>query len=215
VRYEINRSILIVRPKQPYVNWANNCDGGLKLTLEKHREDSPAFLIPEVESKEDEDRVLKKHFRAIFEYELFGWTTDEDAWPKKRNLETFKKWFEVDFHGIAIDLSDKQLWREPLDEDSAAVPTDLFQPLGQIRRPGDSTPTQSTRTIYRCAYMHKGGAGPARESQAFKTDREARTYADALKARGFLVVVWRMREVKIGRHWEADLDSELTQALDP
>jgi hypothetical protein len=199
----------------PYADWANHCDDGLKLTLDKHREDSTAFLIPEVESKEDEDRVLKKYFGAIFEHELFAWTTDERTWPKQRNLKTFKEWFEVEFHGVAIDLCDKPLWRESVDDESTILPTGQFQTLRQMHRPGDPTPDQSTRTIYRCTYMHRSGAGPAGESQAFKTEQEARAYAERLKARGYLAVIWRMREIKTGRRWEADLDHEATQALDP
>ena len=58
-------------------------------------------------------------------------------------------------------------------------------------------------------------AGTVQDSRAFKTEQEARAHVDALQARGYAVHVWRMREVRVGRRWDADLDSELTQVLDP
>jgi len=75
---------------------------------------------------------------------------------------------------------------------------------------------ESIRTVYRCTYAHKDSfpAGPVRDSRAFMMEREARACADALKARGYAVHVWRMREVKVARRWDTDLDSELTQVLD-
>ena len=72
-----------------------------------------------------------------------------------------------------------------------------------------------TRTIYRCSYVFEGDLGPVRNSKAFQTEREARIYADSLKATGYTAVVWRERQVKTGSRWETDLDDEITQSLDP
>ena len=62
------------------------------------------------------------------------------------------------------------------------------------------------RTIYRCNYMPTDTFDPVRNSRPFKTEKGARRYAEKLKARGFMVGVWRLLEMKIGDQWEEDLD---------
>ena len=41
-----------------------------------------------------------------------GWWTDEADWPRLRDLELFKKWFEVVFHSMIEDLTDAPLFDE-------------------------------------------------------------------------------------------------------
>jgi hypothetical protein len=53
---------------------------------------------------------------AIFENELYGWHTDEAAWPQGRDLAMFKAWFEIKLHSVAEDLCDFEI----LDEDDEA-----------------------------------------------------------------------------------------------
>jgi len=69
-----------------------------------------------------------------------------------------------------------------------------------------------TRTIYRYSFFVD--VGPVRDSKAFKTERAARVSAARLKAMGYVVVVWRERQVKAGHRWKTDLDDELTEPLD-
>lgn len=74
---------------------------------------------------------------------------------------------------------------------------------------------EQRRTVYRCCYYDRDHPlSGARESRLFKTEKEARAEAERLKATGHRAVVWRYHEVKVGRRWEVDLDSELTQSLD-
>ena len=51
-------------------------------------------------------RSRKKHFAVIFEHELAGWCTDPAFWPEKRTYREFKKWFEVEFHSLVLELGD-------------------------------------------------------------------------------------------------------------
>jgi hypothetical protein len=75
---------------------------------------------------------------------------------------------------------------------------------------------EQRRTVYRCCYYyHKNDLfSPVRDSRPFKTEKGVRAEAEDLKARGYRVSVWRYHEVKVGRRWRVDLDSELTQCLD-
>jgi hypothetical protein len=65
--------------------------------------------MPEYEDDRRKENILRKYFKAIFEDRLFGWWTDPDAWPPKRDLKNFKKWFEVEFHSLVFDLVDEPI----------------------------------------------------------------------------------------------------------
>ncbi len=51
-------------------------------------------------------------YDLIFEEELASWWTVRKDWPLQRNLETFKKWFDIEFHSVVIDIFDA-----PLEDD--------------------------------------------------------------------------------------------------
>lgn len=101
---EINRSILLVRPRQPYLDWAASLPNPTPVTLEDLREDCNAYLVAEILDPGDELAVLQNHYAAIFEHELAGWVTEEDLWPGTRTLSMFTAWFDVEFHGMVFDL---------------------------------------------------------------------------------------------------------------
>lgn len=106
---EINRSVLIVRSKELFLHWLNSLPDPGNYTLEDINEDQSALLLPEYEDDRGKENILKKYFKEIFEEQLNGWWTDPDAWPSKRDLKTFKKWFEVEFHSLVFDLVDRPI----------------------------------------------------------------------------------------------------------
>ena len=59
------------------------------------------------EDGDDPEKLIKKNFKVIFEEELAGWYTDEEAWPKKMDLRVFKQWFHVKVHEIVVDIGKK------------------------------------------------------------------------------------------------------------
>ena len=98
----LNRAVLIVRPKQPFLDWATQLDdSGIVPNAD---DEQTAYLVPEFEDDDEARRVLEDVFAEVFERELFGWHTDESAWPKNRNLLMFQKWFEIELHSIVEDL---------------------------------------------------------------------------------------------------------------
>ena len=98
----LNRCALVVRPKQPFLDWAASLDdSGL---VPDPADEQTVYLIPNFESDVEAERILKKVFAEVFERELDGWHTDETAWPKNRSLATFKQWFHVELHSIVEDL---------------------------------------------------------------------------------------------------------------
>ena len=103
-----NRAAIIVRAKDPFVEWVQNADDDSKHITAKEINDEPhVYLVHDPELEGEMDKLVAKNYREIFEEELFGWFTDESAWPKKRDLKTFKQWFQVDFHSMVLDLSDE------------------------------------------------------------------------------------------------------------
>ena len=113
----LNRELLIVRPKQPFVDWINAADpnpDGVHITLEMANEDSAVFLIHEY-ACEDLEGWLEQCYHPLFEEVLGQWYVVPELWPQDRNLEMFKAWCEVEVHGIVIDLVD-----EPLIDDDFA-----------------------------------------------------------------------------------------------
>ena len=107
---EINRSLIILRIKQPFLDWARSLDDESKdLTLESLNEESTAYLIPEILGDSDQEEFLKTGYDILFEEKLAGWWTDEAAWPQQRDVKMFMEWFEVDFHSLVFDLCDEPI----------------------------------------------------------------------------------------------------------
>jgi len=99
-------SVMVVRPKQPYLDWTRSDDDqSVQVSLEDLRHDCTAYVVPVVESPEDEQRVVRKYHAQVFENELFSWSTDPSTWPKRRGLKTFREWFDVEFHSVVMSLT--------------------------------------------------------------------------------------------------------------
>lgn len=98
----LNRAALIVRPMQPYLDWAAGLDDS-ELVPDVTGERA-VYLIPEFESDGEGQEILRQVYAEVFERELFGWHTDESAWPKQRDFPTFLKWFSVELHSVVEDM---------------------------------------------------------------------------------------------------------------
>ena len=104
---EIIRSLLIVKPKKPFLDWAETLEEVPgRLSLENLQRDCAAFLVPEIMGEEDEQKVLGKFYSKIFQYQLESWIRDESLWPEERDLRVFKKWFDFEFHSLIFDLGE-------------------------------------------------------------------------------------------------------------
>lgn len=100
----INRGAIIVRPKQPYIDWADQLDDAD--LLPSREGEKTVYLVPEYDDDMEAMEILSKCYDIIFEAELEGWHTDESAWPKNRTFSMFREWFEFEFHSVVEDLCD-------------------------------------------------------------------------------------------------------------
>jgi hypothetical protein len=102
---QVKRTAIIVKPKQPYIQWANSLDyEGVKLG-EDFEPEHTVYLIEDIGDYEvDVEAMVAPYFEFIFEEELNEWHRLESDWPARRDLATFLKWFEVEYHSMVIAL---------------------------------------------------------------------------------------------------------------
>ncbi len=103
--FVVNRSALLVKRKNPYIDWANALDeDGPRLSLDEPMKDSTVYLVDEIGYHGDAQEVIRKYYSTIFEQELVAWHLVEKDWPQKRDLKTFQDWFEVEAHSMVLDI---------------------------------------------------------------------------------------------------------------
>lgn len=100
----INRSAIIIKPLQPFLDWYLNLYPNGPEELEEVKE-AKTYLISE--DIEDEEAWLKKKFDKIFRFELESWHLNKKEWPQKRNYKMFKEWFRVDISTMIYDFETK------------------------------------------------------------------------------------------------------------
>lgn len=107
----INRAALILRYKQPFVDWINTADPSSdlhNLTLADVGREGTVYLI-EVEDEEELTRWLTRHHEELFEQELWGWYTEPALWPRDRSLKRLKEWCSFELHTVVIDTGETLL----------------------------------------------------------------------------------------------------------
>ena len=100
----IDRSAILVRPKQPFYDWINKVFKEDKPISEL--EENNIYLIREMRSNEEIKKWIKKNFDKIFVNELNDWYTDESVWPTNRTHKMFTDWFDVEVHSMVLDLEE-------------------------------------------------------------------------------------------------------------
>ena len=103
----LNRSAIVLRPKQPYIDWANSLDDGPRYEQTMDEPDAfTVFLGPDCDTVEEVQAFVDKHFAAFFEQWLEGWCTDPSLWPKRKTRKMFREWYNVDVHTMVLDTVD-------------------------------------------------------------------------------------------------------------
>jgi hypothetical protein len=98
----LNRGAVVIRPGTGYIEWAKGLDdSGIVPSSEGEQ---TVYLIPDWDDDVQALAILAEGYEEIFERELYGWHTDESAWPKNRTFAMFREWFEFEFHSVVEDL---------------------------------------------------------------------------------------------------------------
>ena len=110
----INRTALIVTIKQPVIDWVNKIfpDSPITDYFDDDEDKGDIFLLPQADYGEDTLDFVKRNYKEIFRYELWGWATDEKLWPKKITWKMFNEWFDYSIQSMVIDLVDEDIVKE-------------------------------------------------------------------------------------------------------
>ena len=110
----LNRSALIVRPTESYVQWAAAIDDDSPESANSLRNHFSVYLVGEMLDSTEESPVVQRHFKEIFEAELEAWHQDPHAWPRGRSFRMFREWFDVTVQSMVYDLDDSAMESEAL-----------------------------------------------------------------------------------------------------
>ena len=100
----INRSVAIIKPKQPFVDWANSVGNEKdQYSISDFSTDCSVILLPVVDSDEHAEAFIKDIFQDLFELELSSWIVDDEMWPENITYKMFLEWFCVEFHSMVFD----------------------------------------------------------------------------------------------------------------
>jgi hypothetical protein len=76
----LNRSAIVVKPKQPFLDWLHTADpSSLDLSLLDLVREPIIYLIPECDKDDDVAEILHELCEEIFEEQLAGWYADTDC----------------------------------------------------------------------------------------------------------------------------------------
>lgn len=101
----INRSAIIIKPLQPFIEWCSNLYPD---DLEDIKGTNTYLISEEIE---DVEAWLKKKFDKIFSFELESWHLNKKEWPQKRNYKMFKEWFEIEISTLVYDFEKQPIFK--------------------------------------------------------------------------------------------------------
>ncbi|WNJ17571.1 hypothetical protein [Pontibacter sp. G13] len=108
----INRAVVMVIPKKPFDDWARELYQEEYDSLLEHRTEYNSYLVSDEILTEDPKKALKKHWKFIFQQELFDMYRDDRQWPKRLTWNLFCEFFDVKFSTVVLDLLSKRLIKE-------------------------------------------------------------------------------------------------------
>ena len=105
----VNRSAVVVTPKQPFVDWLMAADP-TSADIAPDRICVPAiYLLPGCEDDKELERHVRAASKVIFEEQLDSWYRVRTRWPAVRDFKTFCLWFDYRTDALLLDLCDEPL----------------------------------------------------------------------------------------------------------
>ena len=108
----LNRGLVILRPKEPFIQWMLQSDPGNSPPRDELTQSS-TYLIPEFQSEQESWDWIQANSSLLFEIALNEWDGDESTWPTVRDWVTLNEWFQVEFVDLVWDLVDEPLTSDP------------------------------------------------------------------------------------------------------
>jgi hypothetical protein len=101
----INRSAIIIKPQQPFLDWYSNLYP--ENDFENVIKETNIYLVDD--TIDDVEKWLKKKFDKFFMMELEERHNNKKEWPQKRNYKMFNLWFRVEISEMIYDLEKKPI----------------------------------------------------------------------------------------------------------
>jgi len=101
----VNRSLLIIKAKEPFREWVATMPGKSKITIRDLNTACKAYLIPEFGENWQKDAILDELHEDIFVEQLFQYCIDDFKWPQNRTFALFNRWFEPEFYPVVADTA--------------------------------------------------------------------------------------------------------------
>jgi len=112
----LNRGAVILKYKEPFIKWIHDVDpvkDKTVISIESANEERTVYLITDGDA-ENVDKWIHQNHKVLFESELEDWYTDEKLWPEKRDLKTFKEWFDVECHSVIMDTVGGEIYDDEI-----------------------------------------------------------------------------------------------------
>jgi hypothetical protein len=112
----INRSALVIRPKQPFLDWLHGLpeETNRDITLDELRRENTVYLLDEVDTVEQAIELITPLAADMFSEELAGWWTLEDDWPAVLNIKKLMEWFDLELNTMVSDVGTEALQVEKM-----------------------------------------------------------------------------------------------------
>jgi hypothetical protein len=111
----LNRSAVVVRPDQPFIDWLAGLGGPTILPSEA--DEPTVYLVDPFDDAEQGMAVLETVYPRVFDRELYAWHTDKRAWPRRRTFSMFCEWFRFELLAVLEDTCPGEILDESdLDE---------------------------------------------------------------------------------------------------
>ena len=117
----LNRYAVVVRYRQPFVDWVNRVERGTggefgETLADEINDDPTVYLIDDLDSQEDIAHRLDELKEEIFESALHDWYVDPKLWPEDRSIETCDLWLKLEVCSMVIDTETSRLKTERFED---------------------------------------------------------------------------------------------------
>jgi hypothetical protein len=108
--FNINRNVLILRPKQAMIDWVNAIfpEDPIDYNPAEQHDTLDVFLISDFDSVEEALSWLKENCAEFLSYELETYCADDSNWPEDLNWALFERFFEYSIQLEVVDTVDEE-----------------------------------------------------------------------------------------------------------
>jgi hypothetical protein len=97
----VKRSAIQLTPRQPFFDWLLQYDPAM--IISDDQKEGEVYLLPDMETKQQMNKWLRKNYDGLFAEQLHNWYVDETMWPQHRNFKIFEEWFTFSLHTMVWD----------------------------------------------------------------------------------------------------------------